>query len=111
MTFFLDEVDDSWEYSLRDALYTACKTGDIKTLCTLMQLSEDQEKGIERDTREKSTSDTTDVSCLLNKPIDSAGFTLLHVASAAAQKSVIRLLLDAGSDPAKKYARVELKQR
>ncbi|XP_057192015.1 ankyrin repeat and zinc finger domain-containing protein 1 isoform X2 [Triplophysa rosa] len=97
-----DEVDDSWEYSLRDALYTACKTGDIKTLYTLMQLSEDQEKGIERDTREKSTSDTTNVSCLLNKPIDSAGFTLLHVASAAAQKSVIRLLLDAGSDPANK---------
>lgn len=104
-------MDDSWEYSLRDALYTACKTGDIKALRTLMQLPEDQEKGIERDTREKSTSDTSNISYLLNKPIDSAGFTLLHVASVAAQKSVIRLLLDAGSDPANKYAHVELKLR
>lgn len=101
---FSDEVDDSWEYSVRDALYTACKTGDIRTLCTLLQLPVDLEEGVESNTQEKPTSDTTNASCLLNKPIDSAGFTLLHVASAAAQKSVIKLLLDAGADPANKYA-------
>ncbi|XP_077072397.1 tRNA endonuclease ANKZF1 isoform X1 [Siphateles boraxobius] len=97
-----DEVDESWEYSLRDALYTACKTGDIQSLRSLLRLPEDQQEeknGGERKTEENTTSR---VLCHLNKPIDSAGFTLLHVASAAGQKSVINLLMDAGSDPANK---------
>lgn len=94
-----DEVDESWEYSLRDALYTACKTGDIQSLRSLLHLPEDEESRRERTTEEDPASQSSD---LLNKPIDSAGFTLLHVASAAGQKSVIRLLMDAGSDPANK---------
>ncbi|XP_072902441.1 tRNA endonuclease ANKZF1 isoform X4 [Hemitrygon akajei] len=40
---------------------------------------------------------TTDI---LNDPVDESGFTLLHVAAAAAQGSVLHLLLDAGCDPA-----------
>uniref|UniRef100_A0A8C2C165 Ankyrin repeat and zinc finger domain-containing protein 1-like n=1 Tax=Cyprinus carpio TaxID=7962 RepID=A0A8C2C165_CYPCA len=97
-----EELDVSLEYSLRDALYTACKTGDIQSLCTLLQLPEDQ--GEEKGKRERNAKEnpTSRVSCLLNKPIDSAGFTLLHVASAAGQSSVIRLLMDEGSDPANK---------
>ncbi|XP_041806642.1 ankyrin repeat and zinc finger domain-containing protein 1 isoform X2 [Chelmon rostratus] len=91
-------VDESWEYGLRDALFTACKVGDVDAVCRLLQLpGETVESG------ERSESDPSVVPSpltLLNKPIDSSGFTLLHVASAAAQKAVVRLLLDAGADPA-----------
>lgn len=91
-------VDESWEYAQRDALFTACKVGDVDALCRLLQLP-----GETAESRERSESNPTDVLSpltLLNKPIDSSGFTLLHVASAAAQKAVVRLLLDAGADPA-----------
>ncbi|KAF5886283.1 ankyrin repeat and zinc finger domain-containing protein 1 isoform X1, partial [Clarias magur] len=63
-----DERCVSWEFGVRDALYTACKTGDTEALHTLLQQDEDT------------------LMRLLNTPIDSAGYTLLHVASAAAQK-------------------------
>ncbi|KAL7865162.1 hypothetical protein SRHO_G00104090 [Serrasalmus rhombeus] len=82
-----------WEYSVRDALYTACKTGDVPALHSLLQLPESP---AEPRGPEVSLSPLT----LLNTPIDSAGFTLLHVASAAGQKNIVRLLLEAGTDPA-----------
>ncbi|KAM9347740.1 tRNA endonuclease ANKZF1 [Symphorus nematophorus] len=86
-------VDESWEYGLRDALFTACKVGDVDALCGLLQLpGETAESNPE--------SDVPSPLNLLNKPIDSSGFTLLHVASAAAQKAAVRLLLDVGADPA-----------
>uniref|UniRef100_UPI0037E9123F tRNA endonuclease ANKZF1 isoform X1 n=2 Tax=Semicossyphus pulcher TaxID=241346 RepID=UPI0037E9123F len=88
-------VDDSWEYGVRDALFTACKVGDVDALCTLLQLpGESQEQS------ESTPSDGLSPVILLNKPIDSSGFTLLHVASAAAQKAAVKLLLDTGADPA-----------
>lgn len=93
--FLLDIVDEPLDYGLRDSLFTACKVGDVDSLCDLLQLP--------REMAEQSASCPTDVSSpllLLNKPIDSSGFTLLHVAAAAAQKAVVRLLLDAGADPA-----------
>ncbi|XP_076858232.1 tRNA endonuclease ANKZF1 [Brachyhypopomus gauderio] len=86
-----DVVCEQWETSLRDALYTACKTGDTETLHTLLCVAEPQGEGQEEGRRALQ---------LLNTPIDSTGFTLLHVASATAQKAVVTLLLDAGSDPA-----------
>ncbi|XP_046700988.1 ankyrin repeat and zinc finger domain-containing protein 1 isoform X2 [Silurus meridionalis] len=76
-----DEVCVSWEFGIQDALYTACKTGDTEALHTLLQ-------------QEKDT-----LIRLLNTAIDSAGYTLLHVASAAAQKYAVMLLLEMGSDP------------
>ncbi|XP_061547775.1 tRNA endonuclease ANKZF1 [Phycodurus eques] len=91
-----DAVDDSWEYSLRDALFTACKVGDVDALCCLLNLS----GGQPREPSEGKAVDGASPLALLNKHIDSSGFTLLHVASAAAQKAVVRLLLDAGADPA-----------
>ncbi|XP_076603556.1 tRNA endonuclease ANKZF1 isoform X2 [Chaetodon auriga] len=93
-----ETVDESWEYGLRDALFTACKVGDVDAVRSLLQLP-----GETAESQERPKSDPPDVQSpltLLNKPIDSSGFTLLHVASAAAQKAVVRLLLDAGADPA-----------
>ncbi|XP_062287741.1 tRNA endonuclease ANKZF1 isoform X3 [Scomber scombrus] len=90
-----ETVNDSWEYSVSDALFTACKVGDVDTLCSLLHLS-----GETQEQPESNTSDAPNPLTLLNKPIDSSGFTLLHVASAAAQKAVVRLLLNAGADPA-----------
>ncbi|XP_028446941.1 ankyrin repeat and zinc finger domain-containing protein 1 isoform X2 [Perca flavescens] len=91
-------VDESSEYGLRDEVFTACKVGDTDTLRRVLQLP-----GETSESREQLDSNPSDVPSpltLLNKPIDSSGFTLLHVASAAAQKAVVRLLLDAGADPA-----------
>uniref|UniRef100_A0A3B1IWF6 Ankyrin repeat and zinc finger peptidyl tRNA hydrolase 1 n=1 Tax=Astyanax mexicanus TaxID=7994 RepID=A0A3B1IWF6_ASTMX len=82
-----------WEYSVRDALYTACKTGDTATLHSLLQLPESPAEPGDSEHQNPTLK-------LLNTPIDSAGYTLLHVASAAGQKHAVRLLLEAGSDPA-----------
>ncbi|KAM9803142.1 tRNA endonuclease ANKZF1 [Syngnathus typhle] len=87
--------EDSWDYSLRDALFTACKVGDVDALGRLLRLSEEP-----RETSVDEPADTSIPVTLLNKHIDSSGFTLLHVASVAAQKAAVRLLLDAGADPA-----------
>ncbi|XP_041857850.1 ankyrin repeat and zinc finger domain-containing protein 1 [Melanotaenia boesemani] len=90
-----DDVDDeSLDYGMRDALFTACKVGDVDTLCSLLQPPESCQQS------ESNSSSVPSPLTLLNMPIDSSGFTLLHVAAAAAQREVIRLLLDVGADPA-----------
>uniref|UniRef100_A0A1A7XFE5 tRNA endonuclease ANKZF1 n=1 Tax=Iconisemion striatum TaxID=60296 RepID=A0A1A7XFE5_9TELE len=93
-----DDVDESCEYGLRDALFTACKVGDVGALSSLLQLP--QEIPESREKLESNPALVRSPLSLLNKPVDSSGFTLLHVAAAAAQKAVVRLLLDAGADPA-----------
>eukprot|EP00063_Salmo_salar_P046413 XP_014021248.1 PREDICTED: ankyrin repeat and zinc finger domain-containing protein 1 isoform X2 [Salmo salar] len=147
-----EEPDESWDYGLRDALYTACKTGDLDTLIRLLpgRRGEEEDRGEEGGQREEQGAKPegeknrgeVEESCssqapaaqapaalsplaqapaaqapaaqapaaqapaalsplaLLNQPIDSSGFTLLHVASAAGQKAVVKLLMDKGSDPA-----------
>uniref|UniRef100_H3DGD0 Ankyrin repeat and zinc finger peptidyl tRNA hydrolase 1 n=1 Tax=Tetraodon nigroviridis TaxID=99883 RepID=H3DGD0_TETNG len=89
-------ADDSVEYSLRDSLFTACKVGDIDSLHTLLQLPTQR-----ADIHQQSVSHpSAALGALLNEPVDSSGFTLLHVATAAAQKATVRLLMEAGADPA-----------
>ncbi|KAM9850795.1 tRNA endonuclease ANKZF1 [Aulostomus maculatus] len=89
-----DSADESWEFGLRDALFTACKVGDVDGLSRILR-----ESG-ENPERSESNPADTQSQTLLNKCIDSSGFTLLHVASAAAQKAVVRILLEEGADPA-----------
>lgn len=86
------------EYCLRDSLFTACKVGDVDTLHTLLQLPT-QTTDIQEQSDSHSSSGSNPLS-LLNEPLDSSGFTLLHVASAAAQRATVRVLMDAGADPA-----------
>lgn len=102
----IEGADQSWEYGLRDALYTACKIGEVDTLCRLLQLPGESALSPEKqgsDTFYEQPPDALSPLTLLNKPIDSSGFTLLHVASAAGQKAVVKLLMDAGADPACRY--------
>ncbi|XP_040057135.1 tRNA endonuclease ANKZF1 isoform X2 [Gasterosteus aculeatus] len=94
----LETVDASHEYGLRDKAFTACKVGDVDALRGLLQPPGEAPQSGERS--ESAPSDVPSPPPLLNEPIDSSGFTLLHVASAAAQKAAVRLLLDGGADPA-----------
>ncbi|XP_036401343.1 ankyrin repeat and zinc finger domain-containing protein 1 [Megalops cyprinoides] len=82
-----------WEYGMRDALYTACKVGDVDGLRGLLQTpggegTDDEPHG------------EAPPCALPHAQVDSSGFTFLHVASAAGQRDVVRLLMDAGCDPA-----------
>ncbi|KAK6315514.1 hypothetical protein J4Q44_G00150430 [Coregonus suidteri] len=93
-----EEPDESWDYGLRDALYTACKTGDLDTLISLLPVRRGEQGGGKEE--DQGDQDALSPLALLNQPIDSSGFTLLHVASAAGQKGVAQMLMDAGSNPA-----------
>lgn len=98
---FIPDVAESLEYGLKDALFTACKVGDVTALGRLLQSPEGRTESFEELRGEASTIPSP--LSLLNKPVDSSGFTLLHVAAAAAQKEAVRLLLDSGADPACRY--------
>uniref|UniRef100_A0A8C5HN40 VLRF1 domain-containing protein n=1 Tax=Gouania willdenowi TaxID=441366 RepID=A0A8C5HN40_GOUWI len=91
----IEAVDEPCDFALRDELFTTCKVGDADALHSLLQLPEEMTDGLQQSQRHSS-----DAMTFLNKPIDASGFTLLHVATAAAQKAVIQVLLDAGADPA-----------
>ncbi|NXG95289.1 ANKZ1 protein, partial [Loxia leucoptera] len=81
---------------LCDALFTACKTGDVQTLQHLLgvpengSLPEHSENGQSLDMARS----------LLNQPVDEQGCTLLHVAAQAGRAEAVCLLLEAGADPA-----------
>ncbi|KAJ7405261.1 ankyrin repeat and zinc finger domain-containing protein 1 isoform X1 [Willisornis vidua] len=84
---------------LRDALFTACKTGDVQTLRHLLGLPESG--SLPGDSEDGEVTQTLDVvHSLLNQPLDERGCSLLHVAACAGRAEAVRLLLEAGADPA-----------
>ncbi|NXJ73925.1 ANKZ1 protein, partial [Trogon melanurus] len=84
---------------LRDALFTACKTGDVVTLRHLLGVPESG--GLSRDSKDVEDTQPLGVPhSLLNQPVDERGCTLLHVAAQAGRAEVLCLLMEAGADPA-----------
>ncbi|XP_036028672.1 ankyrin repeat and zinc finger domain-containing protein 1 isoform X4 [Onychomys torridus] len=68
---------------LWDTLLSACRAGEVEVL-KLQLAAGPVDPG---------------VRSLLNAPLGSGGFTLLHAAAAAGRGLVVRLLLEAGADP------------
>ncbi|KFQ59419.1 Ankyrin repeat and zinc finger domain-containing protein 1, partial [Pelecanus crispus] len=84
---------------LRDALFTACKTGDVGTLRHLLGVPESG--GLPGDHEDMEGAQPLDMPLsLLNQPVDERGCTLLHVAARAGKAEAVCLLLEAGADPA-----------
>ncbi|KAI1237247.1 hypothetical protein IHE44_0014505 [Lamprotornis superbus] len=81
---------------LCDALFTACKTGDVQTLRRLLGVPENG--GMPGDSEDGESLDMA--RSLLNQPVDEHGCTLLHVAARAGKAEAVCLLLEAGADPA-----------
>lgn len=87
---------------LRDALFTACKTGDVGMLRHLLGVPESG--GLPEDCEDGEGTQPLDMPrSLLNQPMDERGCTLLHVAAQAGKAEAVRLLLEAGADPALRY--------
>lgn len=90
---------------LRDALFTACKTGDVGTLQHLLGVPESG--GLQGNSKDdgEGTQPLDMTRSLLNQPVDERGCTLLHVAARAGKAEAVCLLLEAGADPALRYGR------
>ncbi|KGL77735.1 Ankyrin repeat and zinc finger domain-containing protein 1, partial [Tinamus guttatus] len=80
---------------LRDALFTACKTGDVGTLRHLLAVPESGSPAGNSEGGQEAAP-----CSLLNQPVDERGCTLLHVAARAGKAEAVYLLLEAGADPA-----------
>ncbi|NXG79672.1 ANKZ1 protein, partial [Baryphthengus martii] len=84
---------------LRDALFTACKTGDVGTLRHLLSVPESG--GLPGDSQNGEGTEFLETPhSLLNEALDERGCTLLHVAARAGKAEAVSLLLEAGADPA-----------
>ncbi|XP_048342939.1 ankyrin repeat and zinc finger domain-containing protein 1 isoform X3 [Sphaerodactylus townsendi] len=78
---------------VEDLLFTACKTGDLKTLQHLLGMADGA-------AQEGEDCHSNNMHHLLNASLNESGWTLLHVAAAAGRSAVVRLLLQTGADPA-----------
>ncbi|KAM6348153.1 tRNA endonuclease ANKZF1 [Alca torda] len=85
---------------LRDALFTACKTGDVGTLRHLLGVPESGDLPGDGKDGEEGAQPLDIPRSLLNQPVDERGCTLLHVAARAGKAEVVSLLLEVGADPA-----------
>ncbi|XP_060224634.1 tRNA endonuclease ANKZF1 isoform X3 [Meriones unguiculatus] len=79
----VDEAKAAGQPELWDTLLAACRAGEVEVL-KLQLATGPVDPG---------------VTSLLNAPLGSGGFTLLHAAAAAGRGLVVRLLLEAGADP------------
>ncbi|KAL7991863.1 hypothetical protein Chor_016119 [Crotalus horridus] len=86
------ESQDAPSTTVQDALFTACKMGDMGALQHLL--------GMADNTTDNSEHSDKVTKQLLNTPLDESGWTVLHVAAAAGRTAVVRLLLESGADPA-----------
>ncbi|NXR13353.1 ANKZ1 protein, partial [Semnornis frantzii] len=97
--FFCSSLIGDPQTQLRNALFTACKTGDVGTLSHLLGVPESG--GVLVDSEDGEGNQPLNASCsLLNQPMDEGGCTLLHVAAQAGKAKAVCLLLEAGADPA-----------
>lgn len=87
---------------LRDALFTACRTGAAGTLQRLLGTVQSgaPPASSEPHGQPQGEGPAPWLLSLLRAPVDGEGSTLLHVAAAAGQGAAVRLLLEAGADPA-----------
>ncbi|NWV40917.1 ANKZ1 protein, partial [Grantiella picta] len=87
------------QIQLCNALFTACKTGDVRTLRHLLGMPES--RGLPEGSDDGKVTQSLDMAhSLLNQPVDECGYTLLHVAARAGKAEAVCLLLEAGADPA-----------
>ncbi|XP_070584865.1 tRNA endonuclease ANKZF1 [Erythrolamprus reginae] len=86
------QSQDAPNTTVQDALFTACKMGNVRVLQHLL--------GMADDTIDNSECSNKVTKELLNTPLDESGWTVLHVAAAAGRTAVVRLLLESGADPA-----------
>ncbi|NWS17369.1 ANKZ1 protein, partial [Pachyramphus minor] len=99
MTLSCSSLIGDPQIQLRDALFTACKTGDVQTLRHLLGVRESG--GLPGDSKDGEVTETLDMAhSLLNQPVDERGCSLLHVAARAGKAEAVSLLLEAGADPA-----------